>query len=67
MSLAKKERSLVFAVDRENADEVPEAIENILLQAGATSSSSTYLTVTYELSSFQNCTAEQSARDNSGL
>lgn len=67
MSLRQNERSLALAIDRSNAANLTDDIENIMLSAKTVSSSTTYLTLSYEFRNFQDCLAERDDANSSGL
>jgi hypothetical protein len=67
MALRRNERHLEGFWDRDENSTLPSDIRSINLSASATGSSSTYLTLSYEYTNMDACTAKRRATDNSAL
>jgi hypothetical protein len=67
MSLYQKERTLETFWDAEEASTLPSDLSSIDLQVTASSRSSTYLTLAYEFSNWDQCSQAREESDTSGL
>jgi hypothetical protein len=67
MAVHKKERSLSAYWDRDEGSNIPSEIYTIALHARSLSMDKTYITLNYELSNFEQCSAEQKSTADSAL
>lgn len=65
MSLFQGERTLTNAWAPPNG--LPDNIQSIMLEANATSASSTHVTLSYEFNNLQQCVTHEKAKDNGAL